>query len=508
MAFTPGAFDIIAQIETAALDVIVDVILEQLRKDNKTKFTHQIGGGGSGSGSSSTGVNIEVEITDLSIPEISSADINQRFKEGNTLASFRVDAELEVNVSLMGLPPGTTLLRETFFVSINDLAISLPVSPGGLPLGVSLGFANFDLDAGGLNTLRGLNPVLNLVADFIGLGVRTVLTPLKLIPIPILQFADAFAKFALLFDTDSPYLGTNEAGDGLYLAADFAAANQSPSDIATVLDIIPSSSPFNVAVVLSNRPLNQLIPLLLAQNQIRNTIPTPGATFGVWRAAVEFLNPITPTGNPALIGVYADASARIKVDKGGFLGALFGKKKKVTIHASAAVKLDAGVKKDPVTLAAQVDFVATATLVAQVSIDSVLAAVLMVAMQPFMIIFLPVLSQLLNVAVDKLLPLEWEDNVGGGELTVTFKKLRVQMSGGASLGLGGLSEATLKVKTDATLFGTFQLSHFVAHQINETGIDLKVGFENDSLATREIGSPPPNEPIPGELFLGIELARP
>lgn len=64
------------------------------------------------------------------------------------------------------------------------------------------------------------------------------------------------------------------------------------------------------------------------------------------------------------------------------------------------------------------------------------------------------------------------------------------------------------MKTDATLFGTFQLSHFVAHQINETGIDLKVGFENDSLATREIGSPPPNEPIPGELFLGIELARP
>ncbi len=144
MAFTPGAFDIIAQIETAALDVIVDVILEQLRKDNKTKFTHQIGGG-----SSSAGANIEVEITDLSIPQIRSANINQRFKEGNTLASFQVDAKLEINVSLMGLPPGATLLTETFFVRINDLAISLPVSPGGLPLGVSLGFANFDLDAGG-----------------------------------------------------------------------------------------------------------------------------------------------------------------------------------------------------------------------------------------------------------------------------------------------------------------------------------------------------------------------
>jgi hypothetical protein len=266
MAFTPGSFDIIAQIETAALDVVIDVILAQLKNDNKTTFTQQVGG----SGTAVQGT-IDVEITDLSIPRIRSANLGQRFKEGNTLASFQVDAELQVTLNVFGLS-GT--LTETFFVRINDLALSLPVSPGGLPLGISLGFANFDIDAGGLTTLRGLNPALNLLADFIGLGIRTALTPLKLIPIPILQFADAFAKFSLLFDKDSPYLGTNESGDGLYLATDFAAANQSPSDIAIVRDVIPPGSPFNIAVVMSNRPINQLIPQLLAQNHIRSLIPT------------------------------------------------------------------------------------------------------------------------------------------------------------------------------------------------------------------------------------------
>jgi hypothetical protein len=473
MAFTPGSFDIIAQIETAALDVIIDVILAQLKKDNKTTFTQQIGG----SGTAVQGM-IDVEITDLSIPRIRSANLAQRFKEGNTLASFQVDAELQVDVTLLTLP--TFQLTETFFVRINDLALSLPVSPGGLPLGISLGFANFDLDAGGLTTLRAINPLLDLLADFISLGIRTVLTPLKLIPIPILQFADAFAKFSLFFDKDSPYLGTNETDDGLYLASDFAAANQSPSDITTVRDIIPQTSPFNVAVVLSNRPINQLIPLLLAQNHLRNAIPTAGANFVVGQAAVSFL-----------------------------FGSLFGKKKKVTIHAYARVNLDAGLKKDLVTLATEVEFLVHPHLNGVVSSKSVLASVMMVLLQPFVIIFLPVLSQLLNLAVDQLLPLEWEEDFDGAELKLTLKKLRVQLAGGASLGLGGLSEATVKVNIDATLAGSFQLSHFIAHQINETGVDLKVGFENDSLVTRQIGPQPPNELTPpGELFLGIELARP
>lgn len=497
MAFTPGSFDIIAQIETAALDVVIDVILAQLKKDNKTTFTQQVGG----SGTAVQGT-IDVEITDLSIPRIRSANLAQRFKEGNTLASFQVDATLQVTLNVFGLS-GT--LTETFFVRINDLALSLPVSPGGLPLGISLGFANFDIDAGGLTTLRGLNPALNLLADFIGLGIRIALTPLKLIPIPILQFADAFAKFSLLFDKDSPYLGTNEAGNGLYLATDFAAANQSPSDIATVRDVIPPGSRFNIALVMSNRPINQLIPQLLAQNHLRSLIPTAGANFGVGQATVTFLD---PASKPSRISVDAHAAARIKVRKGGFLGSLFGKKKKVTIHAYAKVDLDAAVVKDPATSAARVDFEFHATLQARVSIDSVLAAVLMVVLQPFVFIFLPVLSQLLNIAVDQLLPLEWEEDVGGGEFKLTLKKLSVQLAGGAALGLGGLSEATVKVRLDAQGDGSFQLSHFIAHQINASGVALKVGFESDSLLTRQIGPPPPNEPIPGELFLGIELARP
>ena len=225
---------------------------------------------------------------------------------------------------------------------------------------------------------------------------------------------------------------------------------------------------------MSNRPINQLIPQLLAQNHLRSLIPTAGANFGVGQATVTFRD---PASKPSRISVDAHAAARIKVRKGGFFGSLFGKKKKVTIHAYAKVDLDAGVVKDPATSAARVDFEFHATLQARVSIDSVLAAVLMVVLQPFVFIFLPVLSQLLNIAVDQLLPLEWEEDVGGGELKLTLKKLSVQLAGGAALGLGGLSEATVKVRLDAQGEGSFQLSHFIAHQINTSGIALKVGLE-------------------------------
>jgi hypothetical protein len=497
MAFSPGKFDIVAQIETSALDVIVDVILAKLKTGNKHIFTQQVGS----SGTSISGT-IDVVITDLGIPEVRSVNLAERFKEGNTLTSFQVDAEVTVSLTILGL---TGPFTETFFVRITGLALSLPVTPGGLPLGISLGFEHFDIDAGGLSVLRILNPALDVLADFIALGVRTALMPLKMVPIPILQFADAFAKFSLFFDSHSPYLGTNERGDGLFVAADFAAANQSPSSISGVRDLIPLSSPFNIAGTISNRPINQLLPQLLAQNQLKRSIPTAGANFQVGQSTVTFLN---PASKPARIVVDAHAAARIKVKKGGFWGALFGKKKKVTIHAYAQADLDVGVMKDPITNVATVEFEFHATLKARASINSVLAALLVILLQPFIVIFLPVLSQLLNLAIDQLLPLEWEENVGGGILKLTLKKLRTQLAGGATLGLGGLSEATVKVRLDASGQGRFQLSHFIAHQIIQSGVPLKVGLETDSLTTREIGPQPPNEPVPGELFMGITLATP
>lgn len=238
-------------------------------------------------------------------------------------------------------------------------------------------------------------------------------------------------------------------------------------------------------------------------------MPTPGGTFGIWQSTVEFLDPQPPNTEPARLRVKADAAARIKVSKGGFFGSLFGKKKKVTIHVHAEVDLHAGVKKDLSVPMAEVAFKGTVDGTVDVSVDSVLAAVLMVVLQPIVMIFLPVLSQLLNIAVDKLLPLDWQEDVGGGWVRFSLTKLDIQLAGGgAILGLSGLSEATIKAKVDASIEGSFQLSHFIAHQIKKAKVDLKVGFEDDSLVTRQIGTAPTPAPIPGELFLGIELAIP
>lgn len=479
MAFTAGTFDILAEVHPSAIDVVIDVILEQLRAQGKTTFTQQIG-----SGAGAVRGSVDVELTDLSVPGVRSLDLADRFRPGNTLASFRVDAELKVVVTVFGL---TNTLTETFFITLVDLQFGIFTTPGGLPVGVSLGFQQIDIDAGGLQTLRVLNPALDVLADFIALGVRTLLSPLGLVPIPVLQFADAFVQLGLSFEPPSPHLGTNQGGDALAIAADFKAAGNS-SDIAVVTDIIPANSPFNVATVLADRPINQLLPFLLTSNQLPRSIPTAGADFSVRSTNVSFLD---PASRASRIQVDAHASARIKVKKGGFFGKLFGKKK-VTVHAYARITLDAEVVDDPATGLAVVDFAFEATLQARASIQSVLVGTLTVLLAPFIVPLFIILSQVINFAADKLLPLKFDFSVSGSDLEVRLTKLQTQLQ----LVSTGFTEATVKIRLDAQGDGRFALEHFTRHQIQQTGVPLKVGYEPTSLESRR-----------GELFLGVELAK-
>lgn len=480
MSFTPGTFDLVAQIETSALDVVVDVLLEELRLAGKTRFTQTIGGSGT-----AIGGQIDVEIVDLSVPQIRNLDLTDRFKPGNTLASFRVDATLQVAVTVFGL---TGNLTETLFIALKDLQFGVFTTPGGLPVGVALGFQQIDLDAGGLSTLRALNPALNVLADFIALGVRTALSPLGLVPIPIFQFADAFVRLGLSFTQDNPHLGTDQAGDALFVAADFQAANNG-SDIAPVVDIIAPGSPHNVAAVVADRPINQLLAGMLASNQLTRSIPTPGANFSVNSVNVAFLQ---PGPRQARIRVDAAASARIKVKKGGFFGSLFGKKKKVTIRAFAELELDASIVDDPVTSLAIVDFLFAAKLRARATIQSVLVGTLTVLLAPFIVPFFLLLSQALNIAADLLLPMSFDFKVSGAQLEVRLKKLDALLS----LASAGFTEATVAMKLDASGDGTFQLDHFTRARVQQAGIQLQLGFTPESLETR-----------PQELYLGVELTR-
>lgn len=493
MSFTDGRFDFIAQIERGALDVIVDVILKTLEAQGKTTFTQNIGGG------SSQG-RIDVKLTDVSVPSIRSLNIADRFRPGNTLASFRADADLTLTVNIFGLSGNFT---DDIYIEIKDLAIAFETTPGGLPVGVALGFADFDIDVGGLTNIRAINTALNVLVDFISLGIRTALTPLQLIPIPIVQFADAFAQFGLLFRNPSPFFGTNLAGNGLFLAADFEAPDNN-SDPGVLTDIIDPNSQLNIAAVTSNRPINQLLPQLLNSAQLTRVIATPGANFTVTDLKVGFED---PGPMAARIKVNAFAAARVKVSKGGFFGRLFGGSKKVTITASAEALLDTEIVTDPNTQLEVLDFQFAATLQAQVSIDSVLLSVFTVLLGPFLLVFLTLLAQLLNMATSFFLPLKLSFDLNGSDLEIQIDQLRTQLGIGGTAALGSLGSATISARLDATGRGRLQLDHFTQHQIAQTGIPLRVEYQTDSIATRQLTLPqPPNQAtVPGELFLGVKL---
>ncbi len=395
MAFPKGNFDIVAQVEMTGLDAIVDERLQQLRPDQKS-FTQQVGSGALRFG-------IDVEIVDLNIPQIRSLNFAERFKAGNTLASFEAEAVLTFTLF-------NNNLRDTFAVTLKDLQIAIFTTPGGLPVGVALGFQKIDIDLRGLGFFSILfNPILDLVS----LGIRTALGPLGLVPIPIFQFADAFAQLGLVFDRSttsniadgSPFLGIAQNRTGLYLAADFQAANNISGDIGVVQDILDPN--MNVGLVVSDRLVNQLVStaFLTGRFGLVNNVPSGGINFRVLSVGVDFGN---PSRRNARINTYAEIAARIRVRKGGFFGKLFGKKKKVTIRASLKLDVDASIVDDPQTQLAIIDFKYVIGIQGQVSINSILASVLTVLLGPLLTALLPLLSQLLNFAFKFFLPIKFQ----------------------------------------------------------------------------------------------------
>src|SRR5262249_46357969 len=150
--------------------------------------------------------------------------------------------------------------------------------------------------------------------------------------------------------------------------------NNTPGTISTVTDILPPGGVMNVGAVVSDRVVNQLIGILLSKNQLPNALPSPLGTFFVQYVNVAFLdrNPAALPTRPATIAVDGQASARIRVNKGGFFGTLFGLTRKVTVTAGASVTVDAGIAPGTPASGAVIDFGFTAQLRARVTIQSVL----------------------------------------------------------------------------------------------------------------------------------------
>jgi hypothetical protein len=490
MSFSPGNFDFYAQIEPSAIDVVTHVLHKTLQAQGKTLFQRTVTVG------PVTGT-IQFEIVKISVPSVGSLNLLDRFAPGNTIATFQADAEIRFAVSFLGVT--LNIPNETINVKVKDLQIGL-YAAGGFLSGVALGFQRFDIDVGGLTLLRALNPVLNLLADFVALAIRTALTPLGMIPIPIAPLADAYRKIGMLFDANgSPFLGTNAAGNGLFFAADFQAANNTPGTIAAVQDILPPGGAMNVGAVVADRLVNQLFAMLLSTNQVPNALPTPLGTFRVQWVTAAFL---TPGARASKVELRAKATARKKTGKGGFIGGLFGLTKKVTYKLELRLTVDAGVVQ-PAGVPARVDFNFEAIVRGRVTIDSVLIGVLTVLMGPFIAIFLFVLSQILNFFIDFFLPFTFTyqtTTVPGAPPTkwfhVTIDKLAIQLG----LGTPSLTSATLKLEASSTGNGSFELEQFVQHVIATNNVPIAVDWSPLGLLTR--GSVAgQNE---GELFLGAK----
>ena len=476
MPFTSGGFDLVAQVDKAAIDVVIDVVIKQLERQGKTRFTHQIP-------TPLGAVTVDVELTGLSIPSIRSANPQDRFRS-DILASFEVEAE----ITFTFMNPTRT---ERIGIRLNDLHASVARTGATAPV-VSLEFKTIDVDVIGLGAI---GTILNFLLDVAALGIRTVLSALGLKPIPVFPVADAFKQIGLSFASHdaSPYLGTNQTETGLALAMDFEAANNVSSDIGAVQDVLTPQ--INTGLVINERLANQALGMTFATNDfgLVRHVDSGGIRFGVTQVSIHFERPRQRAGR---IRLESKAAARVRRGKGGFFGRLFGRRRKVTIRVESGVDLETEIAPSPPALLPRLDFDIDKRGHATVATESVFASILQVLLGPLLVVFLMIFNEILNLSFSDLQRHVIDLRIENSRLVAKVTRFQTHINAGhaATLGLTGVGDATLSVDYAVGLRGYFELGHFTMDQLARSGVPMAVDYSADSIGSRD-----------QELFLGVGL---
>jgi hypothetical protein len=464
-----GNPDLYLQIDQLAIDAVLSGILFDLRQRGLTSFQTNFGPFG-----------LQMSLTELDVTNIRAVNAANRFS--GTLASFAIKGDIVVTFS------GSPIVTDHVEVDIDDLEVAVQVTTGGLPTGIGLGFKNFTVQVQGLSFLTGL---INGLLGFLTMIVQAVLAPIGLIPIPIYQMADIFAKLGVLFASGSPTMGASLGGSGLVALADFQSGNPHTSNVLAVRDLIPVGSQLTAAAQLNQRVANMAIQIGLHKGYFPSSTMIGGLGFYLTGVGVSFQNPVPPF--TARVGAWATAQGKIKKSSCGFLGGLFGSNSvKINIWMGADSDVDIVAKPAPAT-GSLLNFRFDATIKAKVTVNPIYGIVLGAVLGPEIFVFLLVLVQVLNIVADVILPqtvaqVTQSGTPGSPTVTVTLNSV--------NLGLGLFS---ISANAQAGGTGTIDLDQVV--QLATNKFPVKVTFPADGLASQLLASSHGD----GDLLIGARI---
>jgi hypothetical protein len=477
---SPGNLDLIVQADTLAIDAVLVAIFADLQRRGLTTFRANLGAS-----------TLSLNLTSLEIGNIRAVIPSDRF--AGTLASFIIKAGAVLTTPGI-LPP----INDTLTIALDDLQVSITVTPGGLPTGISLGFAGFTPTVTGLTALaQQLNGLLNLL----GVVIRLVLTPLGMIPIPISQMADIFVKLGILFDAGFPVLAPSNSpaigpggvplggSAGLVAAADFQNSSAHASNFRAITDlippiggpIIPPNSEMTAAAQINQRLANTAIAIGFAKGYFPQSAAIGGIGFWITSFSVNFAEPVAPS--TARIGASFSAQGKLKKNLCGALGSFFG------LSRSVKIKVWGDVTADGRITGTDLVFQYDATLTAKVSVPTIYGVVLGIVLGPQIFIFLLLLVQILNIIADSVLPLAFANvQLNGANLTVTLQHLRLGLS---------LFAITANAQVGGT--GVIDLNQVVT--LATANFPLNISFPSDGLATQLLAASQGD----GDLLIGARI---
>lgn len=504
LVFSDGKYDVNLQINQETLDALADLILSELHAQGVLPYNIPLGG---------NAPDIPLDITKISIADIMPADPLNRFNGTRVGLTIKIILTFNQVVAWLNQQIGINLFNINVIplevnVTFGGVEVLITRTPNGIGTGIGLLLrrvtssitTNLPTFLPSLLPLLGILPgplpaglasILNIVNTFISvyvsLGIQSVIRLIGSVQIPISQLTDIMAKFGITFAKGSPIIapsqsiGSSGSRTGIVILGDFTRDGNSLPDNNLVTDLIPANMPGNphtVAVQFDQDFCLQAVSIAYAKGILDIPHNIAGIRFYVTSFTLNFKDPIP--SRTAKIVANATAKAKIRQKGNNFFQWIFGRKSvKVAIKTKVEVDANMEVQTTPVR-SAVLKFDFDAEVKARISVVPIYSGILGMLLGPQLIVLLFLLTQLVNVVADFVLPLDvLKFTRNGVDLTITLTHLHL-----------GYDILSLKARAEFHGNGSVNFYELLQNQQIQVSAQIvqKLEFFDDSVKTTAVPS--------------------
>jgi len=419
------------------INLILDKFLQFLKTQGKHLYPTRLGFLG----------RFEAELLDIGVPDLEDPPP----VGGGVLTDLRVEGAFRFKLF------GLFNLKGDILFSLEDVSIDFSATTAGLPKALVLASTpTLKIKVTFPNTSWIIRWFLNgVVGPLVALGARLAINLVKKVEIPIWEIVDIFAVLGLRFAPGSPLLTAQkqQIPHSLLLASSFNLTGSSAGKPNQLTTFLPANT--NIGAVLNERVAAAGVQLAFSKGWVPTRFRVNKWKIYINTIQIRFeQDKITATGS--LKAKRGKCWCRVKV--------------RITYRVAVEPKIEitpAGVPKAIFNYDANIN--------TQISTSGMLVVIGAILLAPLFMSMTIVLSTLVNIVLNQLLPFSTQFNIQGLHLQVTVH----------SVNFSGLVPFQLNFPLQLSGKGEYDLSTFQQFALPPGNMPVQVQFTNDSISVQD-----------------------